>query len=143
METQVVAISIGQVYASNVVSLMSHYYHRYSTGMCGMYHSSVGGCGDSQTSCHPQEIVSYRYISHLMGVVFVYIELPPAPVAVHDEVVLPPTSSSCSSSSSSVIPTEPNTGYVSTTMSHTISIDQNVAYETRNHIPTAGNVVLL
>ena len=125
---------------SNVVSLMSHYYHRYSTGMCGMYHSSIGGCGDSQTSCHPQEIVSYRYnISHLMGVVFVYNELPPAPVAVHDEVVLPPTSSS----SSSVIPTEPNTGYVSTTMSHTKPTDQNVAYETRNHIPTAGNVALL
>ena len=41
----------------------------------------------------------------------------------YDEVVLPPTSSS----SSSVIPTEPNTAYVSTTKT-TILTDQNVAY---------------
>ncbi|CAI8046218.1 hypothetical protein GBAR_LOCUS25542 [Geodia barretti] len=42
---------------------------------------------------------------------------------VYDEVVLPPTSSS-------VIPTEPNTAYVTTTVSQTTTIptDQNVAY---------------
>ncbi|CAI7991644.1 hypothetical protein GBAR_LOCUS792 [Geodia barretti] len=41
---------------------------------------------------------------------------------VYDEVVLPPTTSS------SVIPTEPNTAYVTTTMSRNITTDHNVAY---------------
>ena len=65
--------------------------YRCMHSVCGMYHSSVGGCGDSQTSCHPQETIWYRYIPHWIGVVCVcvYHELPPAPVAVYDEVVLP------------------------------------------------------
>ena len=43
---------------------------------------------------------------------------------VYDEVVLPPTTSS------SAIPTEPNTAYVTTTMSrnNNITTDHNVAY---------------
>ena len=41
---------------------------------------------------------------------------------VYDEVVLPPTTSS------SVIPTEPNTAYVTTTMSRNVTTDHNVAY---------------
>ena len=46
-------------------------------------------------------------------------------VAVYDEVDLPPTTSS-----SSLIPTAPNTDYVTTTMSQTppISTHYNVAY---------------
>ena len=46
-------------------------------------------------------------------------------VAVYDEVDLPPTTSS-----SSVIPTEPNTDYVTTIMSQTppITTQHNVAY---------------
>ena len=46
-------------------------------------------------------------------------------IAVYDEVDLPPTTSS-----SSIIPTEPNTDYVTTTMSQTppITTQHNMAY---------------
>ena len=64
-----------------------------------------------------------------------------APVAVYDEIVLPPTTSS---SSSTVIPTEPNTAYHTTTrmQSRTTAVPTacNVAYETTTPITTAHNV---
>ena len=60
-----------------------------------------------------------------VGIIFSGAALKVGNVAVYDEVDLPPTTFS-----SSVIPTEPNTDYITTTMSQTppITTHHNMAY---------------
>ena len=60
-----------------------------------------------------------------VGIIFSGAALKVGNVAVYDEVDLPPTTSS-----SSVIPTEPKTDYVTTTISQTppITTHHNMAY---------------
>ena len=69
--------------------------------------------------------VSVKYIIIIIHHIFSGVAVEMRNVAVYDEVDLPPTTSS-----SSVIPTETNTDYVTTTMSQTppISTQHNMAY---------------
>ena len=96
--------------------------------MCSviLWLSSVGPCVSTTDTPNPEiYLVNYVirevYIHHIFSEAAVEMRN----IAVYDEVDLPPTTSSLS-----IIPTEPNTDYVTTTMSQTppITTHHNMAY---------------